>query len=275
MRFEGSRVRRASALYRFHQWRANLRVAGDRGKECAVCAAVARLRTVDRECVELLFWSVDLADKLVAFQDFYNASGPCVVGRADARYMSHGSTATDGTRIAVVSIRRRSRRADQRRRWRAGRRPAFDVIATQQGRAQLHALLMPATRTPGSGTRRSNWLFSPIAPSHRPPKDRPKPLVDAHRRHESGATPGGARIFQFGCQRTASEWGLHCNLATWQLASGRIAQQIALAFAVDIDKDVVRRVLATHYRPAPHSGGPSWLAAPGADRFPRRAPTTA
>ena len=39
----------------------------------------------------------------------------------------------------------------------------------------------------------------------------------------------------------------------------RIAQQIALAFAVDIDKDVVRRVLATHYRPAPHSGGPSWL----------------
>ena len=39
----------------------------------------------------------------------------------------------------------------------------------------------------------------------------------------------------------------------------RIAQQIALAFAVDINKDVVRRVLATHYRPAPRSGGPSWL----------------
>ena len=39
----------------------------------------------------------------------------------------------------------------------------------------------------------------------------------------------------------------------------RIAQQIALAFAVDIDKDVVRRVLATHSRPAPRSGGPSWL----------------
>ncbi len=39
----------------------------------------------------------------------------------------------------------------------------------------------------------------------------------------------------------------------------RIAQQIALAFAVDIDKDVVRRVLATHYRPGPDSSGPSWL----------------
>ena len=39
----------------------------------------------------------------------------------------------------------------------------------------------------------------------------------------------------------------------------RIAQQIALAVAVDSDKDVVRRVLATHSRPAPRSGGPSWL----------------
>src|ERR1022692_3610270 len=39
----------------------------------------------------------------------------------------------------------------------------------------------------------------------------------------------------------------------------RIAQQIALAFGVDIDKDAVRRVLRVHYRPEPDSGGPSWL----------------
>src|SRR5579863_4212886 len=39
----------------------------------------------------------------------------------------------------------------------------------------------------------------------------------------------------------------------------RIAQQIALAFGVDIDKDVVRRVLRVHYRPESDSGGPSWL----------------
>src|SRR6476660_7122135 len=39
----------------------------------------------------------------------------------------------------------------------------------------------------------------------------------------------------------------------------RIAQQIALAFAVEIDKDVVRRILRVHYRPESHSGGPSWL----------------
>jgi transposase InsO family protein len=39
----------------------------------------------------------------------------------------------------------------------------------------------------------------------------------------------------------------------------KIAQQISLVFGIDIDKDVVRRVLARHYRPAPHGNGPSWL----------------
>ena len=40
----------------------------------------------------------------------------------------------------------------------------------------------------------------------------------------------------------------------------RIAQQIAHAFAVEIDKDVVRRVLAGHYRPGDSgTNGPSWL----------------
>jgi len=39
----------------------------------------------------------------------------------------------------------------------------------------------------------------------------------------------------------------------------RIAQQIALAFGVEIDKDVVRRILSVRYRPESDSGGPSWL----------------
>ena len=39
----------------------------------------------------------------------------------------------------------------------------------------------------------------------------------------------------------------------------RIAQQIALAFGVEIDKDVVRRILSLHCRPESDSGGPSWL----------------
>ena len=39
----------------------------------------------------------------------------------------------------------------------------------------------------------------------------------------------------------------------------RIAQQVALTFGVQIDKDVVRRILGVHYRPEPDSAGPSWL----------------
>jgi hypothetical protein len=39
----------------------------------------------------------------------------------------------------------------------------------------------------------------------------------------------------------------------------RIADQISLVFDIEIDKDVVRRVLARHYRPEPGSNSPSWL----------------
>ncbi len=40
----------------------------------------------------------------------------------------------------------------------------------------------------------------------------------------------------------------------------RIAQQLSLAFDIQLDKDVVRRVLAKHYRPDPRHRGPSWLS---------------
>src|SRR6516162_7502006 len=38
-----------------------------------------------------------------------------------------------------------------------------------------------------------------------------------------------------------------------------IAEQINLAFGTSINKDIVRRILAQHYRPMPSEGGPSWL----------------
>jgi len=43
----------------------------------------------------------------------------------------------------------------------------------------------------------------------------------------------------------------------------RIAQQIALAFGIEIDKDVVRRILGIHFRPETGAGGPSWLSCIG------------
>jgi transposase InsO family protein len=39
----------------------------------------------------------------------------------------------------------------------------------------------------------------------------------------------------------------------------RIADQISLVFEIELDKDVVRRILAKHYRPEPGSNGLSWL----------------
>jgi transposase InsO family protein len=39
----------------------------------------------------------------------------------------------------------------------------------------------------------------------------------------------------------------------------KIAQHLAKTFGIEIDKDVVRRVLAAHYRPERRDNGPSWL----------------
>jgi hypothetical protein len=39
----------------------------------------------------------------------------------------------------------------------------------------------------------------------------------------------------------------------------RIARIVSQTFGLDIDKNVVSRVLAKHYRPTPRGDGPSWL----------------
>ncbi|MBK8011687.1 MAG: transposase [Deltaproteobacteria bacterium] len=44
-----------------------------------------------------------------------------------------------------------------------------------------------------------------------------------------------------------------------RFGSPRIASIVCKTFGVDIDKDVVRRVLAQHYRPKTGGSGPSWL----------------
>jgi hypothetical protein len=75
-------------------------------------------------------------------------------------------------------------------------------------------------------------LFSPKL-QHRPgPKGPDKDLIDA----------------VVAMKRHSPSWG--CP---------RIAQQISLVFGVEIDMDVVRRILSVHYRPESGSGGLSWL----------------
>jgi len=46
----------------------------------------------------------------------------------------------------------------------------------------------------------------------------------------------------------------------------KIAEQISNAFGIELNKDVVRRILTRYYRPAPGGGGPSWRSAIGQAR---------
>jgi hypothetical protein len=52
---------------------------------------------------------------------------------------------------------------------------------------------------------------------------------------------------------------VECKRRNPRFGCPRIAQQINKAFGTDLDKDVVRRILAIHYQPEPGGSGPSWL----------------
>ena len=80
--------------------------------------------------------------------------------------------------------------------------------------------------------RKYRLMFSPKRPSKPGPKGPGKDLIEA--------------VVQMKQRNPA--WG--CP---------RIAQQIALAFGIEIDKDMVRRILGAHYRLDPNRTGPSWL----------------
>jgi transposase InsO family protein len=103
--------------------------------------------------------------------------------------------------------------------------------------AKLAAILKPATLLrfhEALVDRKYRRLFSSVGTRRRPgPKGPPEEIVSAI---------------------------LEMKLRNHRFGNQRIAEQISHTFGVQIDKDVVRRVLAKHYGPD-HSGasGPSWL----------------
>ena len=162
-------------LYRFHQWRANLRVLQVTEVKSVPYVPLSHpfverlIGTLRRECVDqLLFWSAsDLEDNLVAFQDFYNAHRahasldgrtPVPIRKDVARLDRYR---WDAHCRGLLSDADRGVTSDQRRRWRAGRRARVRRLS-RHSRAvrQLHALLMPSRQRrgglPAHGTRRSN-----------------------------------------------------------------------------------------------------------------------
>jgi putative transposase len=111
------------------------------------------------------------------------------------------------------------------------------LFVNQRRIPKLGALVKPATLLKFHKAlveRKYRLLFSSSSQRHKPGPKGPSPeliaaIVEMKRRNP-----------RFGCVR--------------------IAQQIAHAFGVEIDKDVVRRVLARYYRPDDSvTNGPSWL----------------
>ena len=77
------------------------------------------------------------------------------------------------------------------------------------------------------------WLFSWVGYRRPGPKEPSKELIDA--------------IVEFKRRNP-------------RIGCPRIAQEIARVFGIDIDKDIVCRVLAKYYRPGTGTDGPSWLS---------------
>jgi putative transposase len=113
----------------------------------------------------------------------------------------------------------------------------------------LGSLLVPASRIPKLAVilkprtllrfhealkkRKYQWLFSSGGHRRPGPKGPSKELIDA--------------IVEFKRRNP-------------RIGCPRIAQEIARSFGIDIDKDIVRRVLAKHHRPEAETDGPSWLS---------------
>ena len=129
-----------------------------------------------------------------------------------------------------------------------GRKRAPNLRATDRIIAGLCPLFMRPARVP-----RSAMVLKPSTLLHLHSvlrKQKYRMLFSPRRRRRPGPKGPNQDLIEavVAMKRRNPGWG--CP---------RIAQQISLAFGVEIDKDVVRRVLSVHYRPDADSGGPSWL----------------
>jgi transposase InsO family protein len=84
--------------------------------------------------------------------------------------------------------------------------------------------------------RKYRLLYSPRQRRHPGPKGPSRELIDT-------VVEMKRRNPRFGCRK--------------------IAEQISSAFGIEINKDIVRRILIQHYKPLPGGDGPSWLTVIG------------
>ena len=149
---------------------------------CRIRLSNGLIGTLRRECVDqLLFWSAsDLEDKLVAFQDFYNAHRahasldgrtPVPIRKDVARLDRYR---WDAHCRGLYQTPNRGVTSEQRRRWRAGRRAVVRRLSRHRRAVrQLHALLMPSRQLRGDSrlTGPEDRTMSRI-PTNSPPTSR-------------------------------------------------------------------------------------------------------
>ena len=163
-------LRRTNDSYRIDE--TYVRVAGAwtylyRGAVASVCRTVDRHAATRMRGSAAVLVGVGLGRQTGGLPGLLQcASGPCVVGRADARPDTKGCRTARPLPMGralpwSLSDADRGVTSDQRRRWRAGRRARVRRLS-RHSRAvrQLHALLMPSRQRrgglPAHGTRRSN-----------------------------------------------------------------------------------------------------------------------
>src|SRR5271167_872257 len=138
--------------------------------------------------------------------------------------------------------------------------------APTPGRESLPATIAQSTRV-GPRPRRLDGALGASNPSA-PIRNRTEALDTARLSQSHQQAKVSHMLFSPDCRRKPGPKGPSAELIravvemkqrnpNW--GCPRIAQQIALAFHIPIDKDFVRRILAHHHRPRQGSGGPSWL----------------
>jgi len=128
-----------------------------------------------------------------------------------------------------------------------GRKRAPNVRCSDRLIAGVYSLHSPG---PGAPVSCRSEALDLAESSHRAHQTKVSAAVFTQKCHRPGPKGPTQELIDavVAMNRRNPTWGCH-----------RIGEQIALAFAVEIDKDLVRRILSTHYRPDSDAQGPSWL----------------
>jgi putative transposase len=139
----------------------------------------------------------------------------------------------------LLIMKRSRQRAPNLRSWDRLALGFCALFVSREGLSKMAVILKAATLVyfHQALMKRKYYLLYSSRKRHRPgPKGPSKELIDA-------VVEMKRRNPRFGCRK--------------------IAEQISSAFGVEINKDVVRRILIRYYRPLPGGDGPSWLTVIG------------